>query len=135
MENFKVIENHLVVSDYRAMRKICGLSEKSQQAAEIGLKNTLYSIAFFKEEKHIAMGRIIGDGGTFAQIVDICVHPDEQGKGLGKKIMEHLMIFANQLPKTCYISLIADGYASFLYEKFGFKEVMPKSKGMALKIE
>ena len=131
----KTVENQLSIEDYRNLRKICGLSEKSQEAAEIGLKNTMYSVALFEENQIIGMGRIIGDGGTFAQVVDICVHPSFQGKGLGKTIMEYLMNFVKNLPKSCYISLIADGEASFLYEKFGFEEVAPKSKGMAFKIE
>lgn len=36
------------------------------------------------------MGRIIGDGGTAFQIVDVCVHPAHQGRGLGKRIMAAL---------------------------------------------
>jgi hypothetical protein len=48
--------------------------------------------------------------------------------------MEKLMEFiTNELPTSCYISLIADGDASFLYEKFGFKDTMPESKGMYYK--
>lgn len=131
----KTIENQLSVEDYRNLRKKCGLSEKTQEAAEIGLKNSMYSVSLFEESQHIGMGRIIGDGGTFAQIVDICIHPDFQGKGLGKIIMENLMNYVQSLPKSCYISLIADGEASFLYEKFGFEDVAPKSKGMSFRID
>lgn len=82
----------------------------------------------------IGMGRVIGDGGCFCQVVDICVLPDKQGKGIGKLIMQRITHFIqSKLPQSCYTSLIADGDAAFLYEKFGFKETLPESKGMYVK--
>ena len=33
------------------------------------------------------MGRVIGDGGLFFQVVDIAVEPAHQGRGLGKAIV------------------------------------------------
>jgi ribosomal protein S18 acetylase RimI-like enzyme len=135
MENFKILTNNISIENYRHIRKLCGLSEKTEAASKIGLGNTIFSISILNNTQFIGMGRIIGDNGTFAQIVDICVHPDYQGKGLGKTIMEHLMQYVNKLPKSCYVSLIADGNAKHLYEKFGFKVVEPESVGMALKIE
>ncbi|ASW75348.1 hypothetical protein IQ37_10175 [Chryseobacterium piperi] len=135
MENFKVLTNNISIDDYRNMRKLCGLSEKTEAASKIGLGNTTFSISILDSTQLIGMGRIIGDNGTFAQIVDICVHPNYQGKGLEKTIMEHLMEYVNKLPKSCYVSLIADGNAKHLYEKFGFEVVEPQFVGMALKIE
>lgn len=80
------------------------------------------------------MGRIIGDGGAFCQVVDICVLPNWQGKGIGKLIMQDVISFIeNKLPESCYISLLADGDASRLYEKYGFEYTFPKSKGMFIK--
>jgi ribosomal protein S18 acetylase RimI-like enzyme len=69
------------------------------------------------------MGRIIGDGGTAFQVVDICVHPAHQGRGLGRRIMAALTDeLERRAPATAYVSLIADGPARFLYEKFGFAD-------------
>lgn len=116
---------------YQELRRITGLSPKSDKATEIGLRHTLHSVLLKEQEEYIGMGRIIGDGGCFCQIVDICVHPQWQGRGLGRLIMEDLMKFIqSDLPDSCYISLIADGEAYHLYEKFGFSDTLPKSKGM-----
>ncbi|UYW02592.1 GNAT family N-acetyltransferase [Flavobacterium agricola] len=80
------------------------------------------------------MGRVVGDGGCFAQVVDICILPSYQGQGLGKKIMQDIKKFINeQLPESCYVSLLADGQANKLYEQFGFQDTMPKSRGMYFK--
>lgn len=119
---------------YLFLRKECGLSAKTLDAAKIGMQHSVCSVAVTDEltDEVIGMGRIIGDGACHCQIVDICVLPAHQKKGLGKLIMDKLDDFIkNELPEKCYISLIADGEAYRLYEHFGFKEVWPASRGMA----
>lgn len=135
MNKLTIIENTIPIETYKKLRVSSGLSAKTTEAAEIGLANSLHSVMITKEDNEvIGMGRIIGDGGCFCQIVDICVLPEYQGQGIGKLIMENLMSYIkNKLPESCYISLIADGDADKLYAKYGFKDTMPKSKGMALK--
>lgn len=135
MNKLNIIENTIPVTTYKTLRTSTGLSAKTTAAAEIGLANSLHSVMITNEENEvIGMGRIIGDGGCFCQIVDICVLPEYQGQGIGKLIMENLMNYINnKLPESCYISLIADGDADKLYAKYGFKDTLPKSKGMALK--
>jgi ribosomal protein S18 acetylase RimI-like enzyme len=131
----RVERKEIPVQTYRDLRKNTGLSQKSEKAARIGLANTLFSILVSAENnEHIGMGRVVGDGGCACQVVDICVLPDYQGIGVGKLIMREIKNFIDsELPETCYVSLIADGDASFLYEKFGFRDTMPVSKGMFLR--
>lgn len=102
----------------------------------MGLANSIYSVIIRNktDEKLIGMGRIIGDGGTAYQIVDIAVHPKEQGKGLAKAIMELLMKYIHdEINPQAYVNLIADRPADKLYEQFGFVETTPESLGMYLK--
>lgn len=78
------------------------------------------------------MGRVVGDGGCHFQVVDICVRPEHQGRGLGKRIMAALVAdLEARVPATGYVSLIADGEAKHLYAQFGFAETAPASVGMA----
>ncbi len=123
------------IDDYRRLRRVTGLSEKTQAAAEAGLPNTWFAVTISHDGRTIGMGRVIGDGGTAFQIVDIAVEPEHQGKGLGKRIVAALVdhLRANA-PASAYVSLIADGDAQHLYAKYGFAPVMPESIGMALKI-
>jgi ribosomal protein S18 acetylase RimI-like enzyme len=121
---------------YRMLREQTGLSPKSAEAAEAGLKGTLFSVQVIHQGSTVGMGRLIGDGGCHFQVVDIAVLPDHQGKGLGKVIMKEIAGYIQrELPDTAYISLIADGPAKHLYEKFGFKETAPVSVGMAMKVK
>jgi len=123
------------ISVYQHLRKACGLSDKSDEAAATGLANSLTTVLCTDGETPIGMGRIIGDGGCFCQVVDICILPKYQGRGLGKQIMEKLVEYIQTLPDTCYVSLIADGEAHRLYAKYGFKDVQPDARGMYLKIK
>lgn len=130
-----ISHEHIPTQTYQELRILSGLSPKSDRAAETGLKHSLHSVLLKDDHNRpVGMGRLIGDGGCFCQVVDICVLPEWQGKGLGKKIMQDILDFIeSELPESCYISLIADGKASELYEQFGFKDTLPASKGMYLK--
>ena len=87
------------------------------------------------DELVVGMGRVIGDGGCFYQVVDIAVLPAHQGKGLGKLIMREIIHYLDTyaLP-SAYISLIADGKAQDLYAQFGFVQTAPRSVGMARRV-
>ncbi|WP_436862784.1 GNAT family N-acetyltransferase [Staphylococcus caeli] len=119
------------VSDYRNMRKIAGLSEKSHAAAEKGIHNACFDVTIYDAQTLIGMGRVIGDGGTAFQIIDIAVHPNYQGQGYGKVIMSHVMSFIEvEAEQGTYVSLIADYPADQLYAQYGFITTEPHSCGM-----
>ncbi|MGJ8528691.1 GNAT family N-acetyltransferase [Maritalea sp.] len=121
------------VEEYCAMRIATGLSAKTEQMASIGLPNSIFAISIRDESGDlIAMGRLVGDGGCFVQVADIAVRPDWQGQGLGRKVMQELMTFVQEnLPKSIWVNLFADGTAKELYKQFGFGETAPSSVGMA----
>lgn len=111
------------VEVFRRLRTQAGLSDKDPEAVALALPNTWHGVVLHHEGEPIGMGRVIGDGGTAFQIVDICVHPAHQGRGLGKHIMAALTEeLERRAPATAYVSLIADGPARVLYEKFGFAD-------------
>ncbi len=120
------------IDDYMRLRKISGLTPFERDAAEIGLKGTIFAAVVRYNGTAVAMGRLVGDGGCFFQVTDIAVHPDHQGRGLGKMIMASIMEYVEcKLPKSAYVSLIADVPANRLYEQFGFKPTAPRSVGMS----
>lgn len=122
------------IATYQLLRVAAGLSAKSTEAAAKGLPNSLFAVQVLLGDEVVGMGRIIGDGGCFFQVVDIAVLPAHQGKGLGKLIMGEIMQFIEtDVPQSAYVSLIADGQAQDLYAQFGFRHTAPASVGMALK--
>lgn len=136
MTDYKLIERVPTIDEYRELRRLAGLSQKSEEAAAAGLPNTRYAVVIERDGVAIGMGRVIGDGGTAFQVTDIAVLPEHQGQGLGKQIVARLVDWLRtSAPKSGYVSLIADGTAKDLYAKFGFKETAPEgSVGMYLRI-
>jgi GNAT superfamily N-acetyltransferase len=121
--------------DYRRLRISAGLSAKSAEGAAVGLPNTLFGVIVRKDGKVVGMGRVVGDGGLFFQVVDIAVEPEHQGRGLGKAIVGKISEYLREAtPSGAYVSLIADGEAHRLYAQFGFEPTAPASIGMALPI-
>lgn len=131
---YQALYQMIDVQTYCRLRVESGLSSKTVEAAAIGLRNSLCCVAIIDTEKNkevVGMGRLVGDGACHCQIVDICVLPEHQKRGLGKLIMSKLDEFIQaNIPTSCYINLIADGEAYRLYEQYGFKEVWPASRGM-----
>lgn len=121
-------------SVYNALRTGAGLSIKTAEAATRGLPGSLFAVQILHRDQPIGMGRVIGDGGCFYQVVDIAVLPGHQGKGLGKRIMREIMDYLDaNVPPSGYVSLIADGKAQELYAQFGFEPTAPAGAGMAYK--
>ena len=122
------------VETYRHLRTAVGLGAKTVEAATRGLPNSLFAVQVLCDSEPVGMGRVIGDGGAFYQVVDIAVLPEHQGRGLGKMIMAAISDYiAREVPESGYVSLIADGEAYRLYQQFGFALTAPASQGMALK--
>ncbi|MBQ4809774.1 GNAT family N-acetyltransferase [Pseudoalteromonas luteoviolacea] len=121
--------------EYCAMRVKAGLSGKSLEAAQIGLKNSLYGVSIRNEQNTlIAMGRVVGDGACNFEIVDVAVDPEYQGMGLGRKVMEYIDTYlVSAVFEGSYVSMIAD--EPLFYEKLGYRLVAPKSQGMTKKFQ
>ena len=133
MSDYRLTERVPTVDEYVRLRVAAGMTPRSVEAARHGLPNTLFGVVIEKEGEAVGIGRAIGDGGLFFQLVDIAVDPAHQARGLGKKIVgnlvERLRAF---VAAEAYLSLIADGDAKYLYAQFGFEPTTPESIGMAV---
>ena len=69
--SYELFERFPDVADYRRIRAAAGLKDRTAEAAEKGLQGTWFGVSILHEQATVGMGRIIGDGGCFFQIVDI----------------------------------------------------------------
>jgi len=118
--------------EHIALRTASGLGPHDIERVRAALPRSILAVTLRDNGRAIGMGRVVGDGTVFLQVVDIAVLPDYQGCGLGKRIMSALMgRLAEIAPAGAYVSLIADVPANRLYEQFGFADTAPVSLGMA----
>ena len=133
---YKVKAQVPTVADYIRIRMAAGLSRKSEEAAALGLPNSLFAVTVFCKGEFVGVGRVVGDGGCFFTVVDVAVLPEHHGKGVGKLVMDAMMAYIHEhAPKSAYVSLMADHGTPESYEKFGFRRAeAPKDAGMYLRI-
>jgi GNAT superfamily N-acetyltransferase len=75
--------------------------------------------------------RIVGDGGKFYYIQDFAVRPEHQGKGLGTRMLEHLLAWIRaHAPHDPFVGLFATSVAIPLYQEYGFSEHRDELSGM-----
>ncbi len=71
----------------------------------------------------VGMGRVVGDGAFYFYIQDVVVHPDYQGCGVGRTIVDELVDqIRQQAPGHCFVGLFATPAAETLYRKLGWGE-------------
>lgn len=96
------------------------------------IQNSWYSISLYDSDKLIGFGRVIADGVHHALIVDLIIHPDYQGKGLGSKLLDGLVSKCKD-NKIKDIQLFAAKDKYTFYEKFGFEKRPINAPGMQLR--
>ena len=107
---------------YQELRKSNARSKKSAEAVTTGLENSI-CIAIVKDSNNniVGMARLVGDGGLFCAIVNVCVLPNHHNKGLPKMLMKKMMEYiSDNIPKTCFVGLVASNKFENFYKEFGF---------------
>jgi ribosomal protein S18 acetylase RimI-like enzyme len=99
---------------------IAPLGQKSPSDLQTSFSNSMFKCFVYDAGKLIAAGRALADGVDCSYICDVAVHPDYQGKGLGKQIVTKLVEFSKNHRKI--ILYAALGKEPF-YRKLGFKRM------------
>ena len=111
-----------------------GWNEKYELGKEelfTALKNSWYSVSVFENEQLIGFGRIICDGIVHALILDVIIHSERQGEGIGKNVMDKLISKCKE-HKIRDIQLFSAKNKAGFYEKLGFKNRANNSPGMEM---
>ena len=119
----EIVENKLDVETYLDIRASVHWKVLRKEQAEKALNNSLYTVMAVENGKTIGMGRIVGDGAVICYIQDFVVRPEYQGTGIGRKMMERLIVHVEELrmdqSEMMLCLMCAKGREQF-YEKFGF---------------
>jgi len=95
------------------------------------LENSWYIISVFDNDNLIGFGRIICDGIVHALILDVIIHPERQGEGIGKQVMDKL-VSKCKTHNIRDIQLFSAKDKEGFYKKLGFEKRTEDSPGMQL---
>ena len=104
----------------------------SREDLHEAIRHSWYMVAAYDGDELVGFGRVLSDGVYHAFICEMIVHPDNQGKGIGKEILERLVAKCHAHHIRLIQLFSATGKAEF-YRKFGFEERQPGAPGMQLK--
>jgi len=149
-ERYEVREGAPTVEEFRRLRSLAGMTERPSDGVERGLPNSLYAVrgvdtavdpgsipvedASVDDGEVVGMARVVGDGGSVYHVCDMAVHPERQRRGLGGRLMRAVDEFVDgDAPAGAYVNLMGD--VDGFYERFGYEETRPASKGMYRRVE
>jgi len=118
----------LSVEDYCTLRKSVGFYDISAEQVQRALDKSDYIITASVDGMTVGMARFISDG-TQILVMDVVVHPDYQGYGIGKGLMEQMREYIESTEYDCMlVNLLTDDSKIGFYAKLGYM----KAEGMRL---
>ena len=129
----------LTVDEYLSIEsKMDGMDETSREQAKKSLSHQICSVAAFKSDDIIGIGRLIGDAAIYWCLVDVWVLPEYQGKGIGRQIVNWLIQYVkdNSIKDTSVSVFLmsAHGKEGF-YKKLGFRCRPHEYEGSGMELE
>ena len=118
-----VYKNELSVNDYCTLRKSVEWYDISESVVKKALGKSDYIVSAVIDGITVGMARLMTDG-TQLLIMDVVVHPDYQGRGIGKGIMEHIVQHIENTYSQMLVSLTTDEKNTGFYEKLGFNKII-----------
>lgn len=100
--------------------KIAPLGDKKAENLKVVFANSRYICFVYDDTKIVGVGRALADGVDTSYLCDIVIHPQYQGYGIGKEIVNQLVEFSKEHNKIILYANI--GKESF-YAKLGFAKM------------
>ncbi|MBQ6180963.1 MAG: GNAT family N-acetyltransferase [Ruminococcus sp.] len=123
MNTITVKHDQLTADDFIMLWESVWGGSPTKEQIELALGNSLFRVTLHDGQRTVAMARMIGDMGLCCYIKDVIVHPDYQGKGLGRMLINELLSFvkAHGISGTdVFVELAAVPDKMPFYEKLGF---------------
>ena len=107
-------------SELSELYRVAPLGNKSPDDLALVFGNSMFRAFAFDAGRLVGAGRALADGRDCAYLCDVAVHPDDQGQGLGRQIIERLLERCRSHRKI--ILYAVPGKEGF-YGRFGFRRM------------
>lgn len=97
--------------------RVAPLGDKPPADLEVVFANSMFACFVYDGERLVGVGRALADGLDCSYLADVAVHPDHQGTGLGRAVVEDLVRLSAGHKK---IVLYANPGTEGFYDKLGF---------------
>ena len=138
MEKEEIMEflDTISVSDFQSLHILVGWKFLDNKVVEKSIKNSMIKVSCVENGKTIGIARVVGDGLTHGLLTDVIVHPDFQGKGVGKAMITYLLgKLQEYVNKNCdefMLELTPTKDNAAFYVKCGFKHKPEEIEGCYL---
>ncbi len=133
MMNVHITEEFPQNQEYMDLKAAAGLPEVEISAIATALNRSVLSLlARDDNDRLIGMGRVVGDGAFYFQLVDIMVAASHLDQGVEEMIVSELLSRLEKIaPSGAEVTVITDVPGIKLYQHAGFKLLYPDRYGMA----
>ena len=125
--------NHISVDSFIMLRESVGWGTSRPDRVKMALERNDFLTVARIDDREIGMARVIHDG-LQALILDVCVLPEYQGRGIGKKLMEQVMDYLEDTSQDggLLVNLLAAHGKEGFYEPFGFENRPNENNGSGM---
>ncbi|HOQ27271.1 MAG TPA: GNAT family N-acetyltransferase [Armatimonadota bacterium] len=103
--------------DVNALNAAVGFRKRAPERVAGALAGCTAYVTVRDGGRLVGIGRLLSDGYLFGYINNMAVHPDYQGRGIGRRILEMLMEQARDLEQVFLYTDTADEF----YLRYGFE--------------
>lgn len=106
---------------YELLKKAYWTKGRSEQSTQKAICNSLnYAVFEAASERLVGFARVITDYSTIYYLSDVYIDKDFRGRGLGKKLVEWIILHEDKLSGINGLLKTTD--AAGLYKQYGFEE-------------
>ena len=98
--------------------RAAGLGSRDPERYRAACRRSYACVLAWDGDCVVGIGRLLSDGYVASAVFDMAVHPDYQGRGIGRRIME---LLHEAVPRSTHILFAVPGREGF-YRKMGYHD-------------
>ena len=96
--------------------RVAGLGSRDPERYRAACRRSYACVLAWDGDCVVGIGRLLSDGYVASAVFDMAVHPDHQGRGIGRRIME---LLHEAVPRSTHLLFAVPGVEDF-YRKMGY---------------